>query len=92
MYVMLFFWIIQRIIFRRVVVMKNTRKHRRMIAAVRIVSLVMTLVMLCTLFPATTALGDDTNQDGEVDISDATNLQAYLAEYPVQNPIGEILY
>ena len=84
---MLFFWIIQRIIFRRVVVMKNTRKHRRMI-----VSLVMTLVMLCTLFPATTALGDDTNQDGEVDISDATNLQAYLAEYPVQNPIGEILY
>ena len=31
----------------------------------------------------------DTNQDGEVDISDATNLQAYLAEYPVQNPIGE---
>lgn len=33
----------------------------------------------------------DTNQDGELDISDATNLQVFLAEYKIQNPIGEIM-
>ena len=43
-----------------------------MIAAIRIVSLVMTLVMLFTLFPTTTVLGDDIAQASTVSRSIST--------------------
>ncbi|MBQ1813757.1 MAG: hypothetical protein II118_02675, partial [Ruminococcus sp.] len=45
--------------------MKKTRRHRRMLAAVRTVSFVMTMVMLFTLFPAMNALGEDVAQESE---------------------------
>ena len=33
----------------------------------------------------------DSNQDGKTDISDAADLQMFLAEYELTNPIGEII-
>ena len=33
----------------------------------------------------------DSNQDGKLDIEDATNLQYFFAEYDIENPIGELI-
>ena len=44
---------------------EKTRKHRIMIAAIRTVSFVMTLVMLFTLFPASSAMGEVTDQSSD---------------------------
>ncbi len=36
-------------------------------------------------------LAADANQDGALDISDATAIQMYLADYKLPYPIGQIL-